>query len=101
MSFDSEHVTGSDRCVATRAARRKCHNDEAGYVAQRDHPFLRGRHVVLYLAELQAMDTDGGRYTIVCEGHGSSNVNTTSRRVAYDALRDPEMFCDGCREHAV
>lgn len=85
-------------CVAASPGRRKCHNDESGYIAQRNHPFVPGTHVVIYLAELQGIPADGGgRFLVVDEAHGSSCVQTSDRETAYELMRNPDGFCDGCR----
>lgn len=75
------------------------HPSELGFIAQRDHPFLPGQHVVGYVGEEQGLDTDGGRYTVVCEAHGET-VAVNSKRMVAASLADPEMFCSGCQDAA-
>lgn len=94
-------MMGSDSCVATTPERRKCHNDEAGYVAQRNHPLVPDTHIVIYLAEQQGIPAvGGGRFLIVDEAHNSSCIQTSDRETAYELMRHPDNFCDGCRQFA-
>ncbi len=94
-------VMEPDSCVATTPKRRKCHNDEAGYIAQRNHPLVPGTHIVIYLAELQDIPAEGGgRFLVVDEAHGSSCIQTSDRETAYELMRHPEDFCDQCRGDA-
>ena len=56
-----------------------------------------GTHVGLYDGEEQGLDTDGGRWSTVCEDHGS----VVSHQTYADArawMSTPEAWCEACME---
>ena len=75
---------------------RKQHNQEAGYVAERMNPHVKGCKVVIYVAEKQGMDV-GEKYAVVCDSH-STLVGDSSLKAARLSMKAPENFCDGCRK---
>jgi hypothetical protein len=84
-------------------SRRKPHNTDAGYIASRRHPTIKGVSgergkgwVVIYEAAEQGLDTEGGRYAVVCHSHGNI-VNETSLRGARASMKCPQNFCEECR----
>lgn len=80
--------------MSKRRKRRKRHNHEAGYVAERMNPFVRDEKVVIYEASAQGIDVDGNRYAIICDVHGTL-VGTNSLRDARGFMKFPE-FCEAC-----
>jgi hypothetical protein len=84
-------------------SRRKPHNTDAGYIASRRHPTIKGVSgergkgwVVIYEAAEQGLDTEGGRYAVVCNSHGNI-VNESSLRGARASMKCPQNFCEECR----
>lgn len=55
-----------------------------------------GLLVTLYDGEAAGLDTDGGRYSTVCEPHGGI-VCHSSRRTARDWMSSPESWCPRCQ----
>lgn len=85
-------------------SRRKPHNADAGYVASRRHPTIKGTPgeggigwVVTYEAQAQGIDTDGARYAVVCNTHGTIAAEPTLRG-ARASMKWPANFCEDCRE---
>jgi hypothetical protein len=83
-------------------SRRKPHNTDAGYIASRRHPTIKGTPgeggegwVVIYEAAEQGLDV-GARYAVVCGSHATI-VADTSLRGARAAMKYPAQFCDECR----
>lgn len=83
---------------------RKPHNNDAGYIASRRHPTIKGTPgkggigwVVIYEAEPQGIDVDGLRYAVVCCSHGTI-TGESSMRGARASMKYPANFCDDCRE---
>lgn len=69
IPLDPPFITGEP-------SRRKPHNTDAGYIASRRHPTVKGMPgvggegwVVIYEAEAQGIDTEGARYVTVCWTH--------------------------------
>lgn len=52
---------------------------------------------VVYEASIQGLDTDGGRYAIVCNKHNAVVNSTNKKDAKYLAGRTRE-FCEYCRE---
>lgn len=48
-------------------------------------------------AEEMELDPTGGPWCAICDVHGSI-LNVATRAEARSAAREPESFCDGCRE---
>jgi len=76
--------------------KRKIHNNEAGYIAERMNPFIPGKKVVIYIAKDQGMDVDG-KYAIVCDAHGTL-CGTTNMPDARIIMKNPHNFCEGCMD---
>lgn len=76
-------------------SKRKKHNEDAGYIAERTNPFIPGEKVVIYIAAKQGLDDAGGKYAIVCDAH-STNTNTTNIPDARVVMKHPEIFCEEC-----
>lgn len=74
---------------------RKRHNQEAGYVAERMNPFVRGQKVVIYRAAAQGIDVDGATYAVVCDAHGTL-VGEASIPRARVVMKRPDNFCEAC-----
>lgn len=49
----------------------------------------------VYLADEQGLDTDSGKWTTVCEDHGTL-VQTDTR--SHAIASDTDDFCDECRD---
>lgn len=58
-----------------------------------------GSRISVYNAAEADLDTDGGAWAVVCEDH-SSILNTSTARLAFDHARDPQGWCESCRESA-
>lgn len=57
---------------------------------------ITGALVGLYQAEQAGMDAEAGRWSTVCETHGSC-VNHSTLAAARAHLSDPTMWCEACR----
>lgn len=55
-----------------------------------------GTQVSLYDGDESGMDTDGGRWSTVCEPHGGI-VNHTTYALALEWLSHPDEWCPTCR----
>lgn len=84
---------------------RKPHNTDAGYIASKRHPWIKGTPfergvgwVVIYEAAEQGFDVGGMRYAVVCNTHGTI-VGETSMARARVSMKHPTDFCDECREY--
>ena len=77
--------------------KRKQHNNDAGYIAERMNPYAHGTKVVIYYADQQGLDTGGNKYAIVCTAHGTI-VGDTSLPRSRSSMKDPANFCEDCRE---
>ncbi len=75
---------------------RKKHADDAGYIAERMNPFVKGQKVVIYLAEEQGIDIDY-KYAIVCDAH-STIGGSKSLKDARSVMKNPHNFCEECQE---
>ncbi len=75
---------------------RKKHANEAGYVAERMNPFVKGEKVTIYIAREQGIDVDG-KYAIVCDAHSNigGSKNLKDARVV---MKNPHNFCEECQE---
>lgn len=77
-------------------SKRRPYNHLAGYVACRRNRAT-GDFNVMYDATRNDMDSDGGRWVVVCEAHGSM-VAQTNRTLAYASMNGPSAeFCATCR----
>lgn len=79
-------------------SKRKPHNDEAGYVAEKI--FLpTGSHIVIYKAVEQGIDVGGDKYAVVCSLHGTitSDNNIPGARLS---MKHP-AFCEACMERSL
>ena len=76
-------------------SKRKPHNDDAGYIAERIFQ-PNNSHIVIYLAEYQGIDTGGLKYAVVCSLHGTICGETSIPR-ARVLMKYPE-FCEQCRK---
>ena len=74
-------------------SKRKPHNGDAGYIAERVFPPT-GSHIVIYDAYKQGMDNQGGKYAVVCSKHHAI-CNESSVPRARVLMRYPE-FCEEC-----
>ncbi len=77
-------------------SKRKRHNEDAGYIAERMNPFVPGEKVVIYIGVEQGFEATEGKYAVVCDAH-STNTNTTNIPDARVIMKNPEIFCDQCR----
>ena len=76
---------------------RKIHSHEAGYIAERMNPFINGQKVVIYRAKEQGLDVGEYKYAVVCDAHNTI-VGESSILKARASMKNPDNFCDGCRE---
>lgn len=58
---------------------------------------LHGARVSLYDGALQGLDTDGGRWSLVCETH-STVLAVQTLRSAESWWGHPKDWCEGCRD---
>lgn len=79
----------------TRSARRAQVRTYAG-VRQTSFARSTGALVTVYDGIAQGMDTDGGRWQIVCEDHGAI-VSVGRLRDARTWAACPEGFCEDCQ----
>ena len=77
--------------------KRKQHNDDDGYIAERMNPHVPGRKVVIYLADEQGIDVDPDRYAVVCDAH-STLCGTSNIPRARELMKNPTEFCQSCRD---
>lgn len=75
---------------------RKPFNDRAGYRASLRSGAGKG-WVVIYEADAQGVDVGGARYAISCETHHTL-VGASSMPAARATMKDPQSFCEECRE---
>lgn len=76
-------------------SRRKPHNEDAGYVAEKIY-MPTGSHVVIYLASEQGIDTGSAKYAVVCSQHATI-VGASSIPLARRSMKYPD-FCEACME---
>lgn len=81
-----------------RLIRNTQHDTDAGIIATYTNP-LTGKHVSVYDGEKQGLDTDGGKYTIVCHAH-SNTLSHGNRSHATWLARNATDWCEGCMEEA-
>jgi len=74
-------------------SKRKPHNDEAGYIAEKIYRAT-GSHVVIYKAAEQGIDTGGKRYAVVCSTHGTICAESSLPK-ARMSMKIPG-FCEAC-----
>lgn len=67
----------------------------AGHVATRRNRITHNL-VSVYDAEAQQLDTEAGKWAVVCEQHGAI-VNTNSKKVALGSMSYPD-WCEDCRD---
>lgn len=77
----------------------KQHNQDAGYVAERGNPYVKGSKVVIYRAAEQGIDVDA-KFAVVCDAHGQHGGEATLPS-ARTAMKDPAIFCSECMELAI
>ena len=76
-------------------SKRKPHNADAGYVAERIYK-PSGSHVVVYRAADQGIDAGGYKYAVVCSLHATI-VGESSIPRARRVMECPD-FCEACME---
>ena len=77
---------------------RKPHNENAGYVAEKQFNGQDGNaHIVIYKAADAGIDT-GKTYAVVCEKHNRM-VGATSIPHARQIMKKPD-FCEKCMPYA-
>ncbi len=81
----------------TRRALQTPHDDDDGFILARAHPVVDG-FVILYDGYEAGFESDGGRYTVFCQPHGSMAQETNKGR-ANKLLVAPEKWCDACARH--
>jgi hypothetical protein len=91
----SRHGAAARVAVGESNSVRKPFNNCAGYRASLRSGANKG-WVVIYEASEQGIDA-GGRYAIVCETHHTI-AGATSMPAARATMKDPESFCEACRE---
>ena len=74
-------------------SKRKPHNGNAGYVAERIYQ-PSGSHIVIYVADEQWIDVKPDKYAVVCSKHGTL-CGITSIPKARVLMKCPE-FCEEC-----
>jgi hypothetical protein len=74
-------------------SKRKPHNGDCGYVAERIFQPSRS-HVVIYRAAEQGIDVGGAKYAVVCSKHATLWGETSVPR-ARRLMKYPE-FCESC-----
>lgn len=77
-------------------SKRKPHNQDAGYVAERRNPYAEGYSVTIYESWKAGIDVDGARYAVVCQLHGSIIAEPTLKGARL-SMKEPGNFCDECR----
>lgn len=70
------------------------YDDDDGFVAARPHPIVDG-FVVLYDGVEAGLESDGGRWAVLCQSHGAM-ASETSKARATKMLQTPENWCDAC-----
>lgn len=74
-------------------SKRKPHNEDSGYIAEKIFkPTL--SHIVIYRAKEQGIDVGGCKYAVVCSLH-STMCGETSIPRARKLMKYPE-FCEKC-----
>lgn len=74
-------------------SKRKPHNEDSGYVAEKIFKQT-GSHIVIYIAAEQGMDVGDNKYAVICSLHNTM-VGTTSLPKARPAMKHPD-FCESC-----
>jgi hypothetical protein len=70
------------------------HDDDDGFITARPNSLVDG-FVILYDGNEGGFDTEGGRYVVFCQPHGSM-TNETNKARATKLLASPENWCDAC-----
>ncbi len=84
--------------VSGRKVSPSPHDDDAGIIATYSNPLMgTGRFVCLYDGAAQGLDTDGGKYTIVCQHH-SNTLSHNNRARAQWLARNVTQWCEDCME---
>jgi len=73
------------------------HAGETGFVAEWPNRIVPGQKVTIYRAEEQGIDVDGLKFAVVCDEHGSI-IGETHLPGAVISMKNPDNFCEGCRE---
>lgn len=71
------------------------HDNDAGLISVHKNA-LTNNYVCLYEAEGQGLDTEGGRYALVCWQHATTLSHTNKKDAGYFA-RNPTEWCEGCQ----
>lgn len=69
----------------------------AGFVAL-NRNVLTDDYVTLYDGRLAGFDTDGGRWSLVCEIHSTVISHTTKALARRHLNGDPTAWCEDCRK---
>lgn len=81
-----------------RLIRNTRHDRDAGILGTYTNA-LTGNFVCLYDGAEQGLDTDGGKYTLVCQCH-TMTLSHNNRAHAMWMARNPTEWCEGCVEAA-
>ena len=76
------------------ATKRKPHNQDAGYVAEKIFK-PSGSHIVIYRAAEQGVSVEH-KFAVVCSKHGTMTSETSIPRARMD-MKNPQ-FCEQCWE---
>jgi hypothetical protein len=74
-------------------SKRKPHNNNSGYIAERIFK-PSGSHIVIYRAAEQGLDVTPDKYAVVCSTHGTMVGNSSIPKARVD-MKYPE-FCEYC-----
>lgn len=88
-------MTG-DALLVDRARRRHGAASWAGYRSAR-YARSTGTLVVVVDGADADLDTSGGRWSTICDDHGTAVAHATRALAEWHAVC-PEDWCDGCRE---
>jgi hypothetical protein len=79
-----------------RLVRKTEHDTDAGILAVYSNG-LTGKFVCLYDGAAQGLDTDAGKYTLLCTCHGLT-LSHNNRAQAAQMARNPTEWCEECRD---
>lgn len=74
-------------------SKRKPHNNECGYIAEKIYK-PSGSHIVIYRAAEQGIDVAPDKYAVVCSAHSTIVGNSSIPKARID-MSYPE-FCEDC-----
>jgi hypothetical protein len=86
----------SARAAAEYLSRHGMRPHEAAGLAELRHVRSTGALVALYDGEAAGLDTEGGRWSTVCEAHGTVCAHDT-KTLARSWMSDPDVWCEDCR----